>query len=95
MGWEDYFNKDDDNENINNEKILPDDDILKNDYSFKEEEELDEVINVDKYSDNSEENSNNINNLILNRLSEEKNNNNLGNIFLKYQTVLRDISLDE
>ena len=72
IGWEDMFNNDDDNENINNEKILPDDDILKNDYSFKEEEELDEVIYVDKdsdNSDNSEENSNNINILILNRLS--------------------------
>ena len=71
IGWEDMFNNDDDNENINNEKILPDDDILKNDYSFKEEEELDEVIYVDKDSDNSDnfkENYNNINILILNIL---------------------------
>ena len=87
------FNNDDDNENINNEKILPDDAILIDDYSIKEEKELDVAINVDKDSDNSEENSNNINNLILNKLNEEKNNNNLWNIFLKYQTVLRDISL--
>ena len=89
------FNNDDDNENINNEKILPDDAILIDDYSIKEEKELDVAINVDKDSDNSEENSNNINNLILNKLSEEKDNNNLWNIFLKYQTVLRDTPLDE
>ena len=43
LGWDDMFN----NEKANIEKILTDDDILKNDYSFKEEDEFDEAINGD------------------------------------------------
>ena len=38
------FNNDDDNENINIEKILSNNDILKGDYSFEEEEDRDEAI---------------------------------------------------
>ena len=93
IGWEDMLNNDDDdNENINIEKILPNYDILKDDYSFEEEEDRDEAIHGDKDSENSEENSNYDDNLILNSLSEEKNNNIICNVFLKYQTLLRDIS---
>ena len=45
LGWDDMFNNENNNEIANIEKILTDDDILKNDYSFKEEDELDEAIN--------------------------------------------------
>ena len=44
IGWEDMLNNDDDNENINIEKILSNNDILKGDYSFEEEEDRDEAI---------------------------------------------------
>ena len=94
IGWEDMYNNDDENININ--KILPnDDDIIKDDFSFEEEEYRDEAIHDYKDSENSEENSNYDDNLVLNSLSEEKNNNNICNVFLKYKTLLRDISLDE
>ena len=39
------FNNENDNEYINIEKIMHNDDILKNDYSFKDEEEYEEEIN--------------------------------------------------
>ena len=89
------FNNENDNEYINIEKILPNDDILKNDYSFKDEEEYEGAINYDNDSDNSEENKNKNDNIILSDLNEESTNNNIGNILLKYQTILRDLSLDE
>ena len=47
LGWDDMFNNENNNEIANIEKILTDDDMLKNDYSFKEEDELDEAINGD------------------------------------------------
>lgn len=52
IGWEGMLNKDDDIEIIKNEKILTGDDILKDDYSFKEQEEHDEAINCEKDSEN-------------------------------------------
>ena len=38
IGWDDILNNENDNEYINIEKIMPNDDILKNDFSFKDEE---------------------------------------------------------
>lgn len=45
------FNNEDDNENINVEKFLPNDDLNK-DYSFEEEEDYGEAINGDNESEN-------------------------------------------
>ena len=90
------FNNDDDNENNNNiEKIAYNDVILNKDYSFKDEEDCDEAIIGDSNSEDSEENSTDNNILILNKLSEERNNNDIGSVLVKYQTILRDVRLDE
>ena len=62
LGWDDMFN----NEKANIEKILTDDDILKNDYFFKEEDEFDEAINGDI---NLIDIDGNDDNLILNNIS--------------------------
>ena len=43
-----FINNDNDKEKINIEKILPNDDILIDDYSFKDEDEFDEAINGDE-----------------------------------------------
>ena len=76
MGWfDDLFNNEDDTENINIEKIYSNDDILRDDYSFENEDELDEAINGDEVNDNLDDN----NNLNLNNLSEENNNTEIGN----------------
>ena len=88
IGWDDLFNNDDDKENIL-EKILPSDDILADEYSFKDEDEFDEAINGDEDNDNLEYN----NNLILNNLNQENNNQEIGNLLLKYQNILRDVDL--
>ena len=74
------FNNENNNEIANIEKILTDDDILKNDYSFKEEDELDEAINGAlnlNYIDGNEDN------LILNNISEENKSNEVVNLLLK------------
>ena len=95
IGWDDMFDNEEDSENINIEKIARNDDILNIDYAFQDEEDCDEAVNGNNVSENSEENINDDNYLILNKLSEESNNNVIGNILLKYQPILKDLSLDE
>ena len=92
LGWDDMFNNENNNEKSNIEKILADDDILKNDYSFKEEDELDEAINGDI---NLNDIDGNDDNLILNNISEENKNNEVVNLLLRYQNILKNISLED
>ena len=92
LGWDDMFNNENNNEIANIEKILTDDDILKNDYSFKEEDELDEAINGDINLNDIDENEDN---LILNNISEENKNNEVVNLLLRYQNILKNISLED
>ena len=66
LGWDDMFNNENNNEKANIEKILTDDDILKNDYFFKEEDEFCEAINGDI---NLIDIDGNDDNLILNNIS--------------------------
>ena len=80
------FNNENNNEKANIEKILTDEDILKNDYSFKEEDELDEAINGDI---NLNDIDGNEDNLILNNISEENKSNEVVNLLLKYQNILK------
>ena len=89
------FDNEEDSENINIEKIARNDDILNIDYAFQDEEDCDEAVNGNNVSENTEENINDDNYLIFNKLSEESNNNVIGNILLKYQPILKDLSLDE
>ena len=86
------FNNENNNEKANIEKILTDDDILKNDYSFKEEDELDETINGDI---NLNDIDGNDDNLILNNISEDNKNNEVVNLLLKYQKISKNISLED
>ena len=92
LGWDDMFNNENNNEIANIEKILTDDDILKNDYSFKEEDEIDEVIIWDI---NLNDIDGNEDNLILNNISEENKSNEVVNLLLKYQNILKNISLED
>ena len=66
LGWDDMFNNENNNEKANIEKILTDDDILKNDYFFKEEDEFCEAINGNI---NLIDIDGNDDNLILNNIS--------------------------